>query len=263
MRSIIIEGSMAVNAVLRSKYRKVLTVFYNTAKLQRKRNLNRIKNIKQILSKAEIKKIKIEGVDQDWFEQHAIGKTHGGIAALVSERSYQKLDELLKPKPLVIFFLDGIEDPFNLGYTIRSLYAAGIDGIVMKQRNWFEVDNIIIKSSAGTSELIPIALEEDQAKLLSFFKSRDYTIACADKSNGQSIYQSELKPPLLIVIGGEKRGIKSKILEHADLRLIIPYEGDFTESLPLHSAATIIAFEILRQRNNLHKSVIERNYRNI
>ena len=247
--SIVIEGKISVDAVLRSKYRKVLTIYYDVAKLQRKKNKKRVRYLKQTLESAKSKEVKIEAVDQKWFEKHAIGKTHGGIAAIVSERTYQKLPELLKSKPSIFFFLDGIEDPYNLGYTIRSLYAAGIDGIVMKQRSWLDVEGIIIKSSAGTSELMPIALVEDVETTTNFFKSRNYTIACTSKDEGQSIYQSNLNPPLFIVIGGEKRGINRNFLDKADLRLTIPYEREFVGSLPLNSVAVIIGFEILRQRN--------------
>lgn len=247
--TILIEGKISVNAVLQSKYREVLTLFYDVAKLQRKRDIKQAKSLKQILESANSERIKIEVVDQKWFEEHANGKTHGGIAAFVSERTYQKIPELLKSEPSIIFFLDGIEDPYNLGYTIRSLYAAGIDGIVMKQRNWLDVEAIIIKSSAGTSELMPIVLVEDLESTANFFKSNNYTIACTSKDKGQSIYQSNLKPPLFIVIGGEKRGINRTFLDKADLLLTIPYKHDFGGSLPLDSAATIIGFEILRQRD--------------
>ena len=247
--SILIEGKISVDAVLRSKYRNVLTIFYDVAKLQRKKNKKREKYLKQTLELANSNEVKIKEVDQKWFEKHAIGKTHGGIAALVSERTYQKIPELLKSKPSIFFFLDGIEDPYNLGYTIRSLYASGIDGLVMRQRNWHKVEGIIIKSSAGTSELIPIALIEDLETTTNFFKSKNYTIACTGKDEGLSIYQSNLKPPLFIVIGGEKRGINRNFLEKADLRLTIPYEREFSGSLPLNSVAVIIGFEILRQRS--------------
>jgi 23S rRNA (guanosine2251-2'-O)-methyltransferase len=252
---ILIEGKISVNAVLHSKYRKVLTLFYDVAKLQRKRNTKQAKSLKQILESVNSKKIKIEAVDQKWFDKNASGKTHGGIAAIISERTYQKITELLKLRLSIIFYLDGIEDPYNLGYTIRSLYAAGIDGIVMKQRNWLDVEATIIKSSAGTSELIPIAFVEDLETTANSFKSNDYTIACISKDEGQSIYHSNLKPPLFIVIGGEKRGITRTFLDKADLRINIPYKRDFVGSLPLNSAAIIIGFEILRQQLP-HKEVV-------
>ena len=102
--SIVVEGKISVDAVLHSKYRKVLTIFYDVAKLQRKKNKKRERYLKQTLELANYKEIKIEEVDQKWFENHTIGKTHGGIAAIVSERTYQKIPELLKSKPSIIFF---------------------------------------------------------------------------------------------------------------------------------------------------------------
>jgi 23S rRNA (guanosine2251-2'-O)-methyltransferase len=251
--SIVVEGKISVDAVLHSQYRKVLTIFYDVAKLQRKRNTKRARSLKETIEIGKSKDIKIEAVDQNWFEKHVIGKTHGGIAAIVSERTYQKIPELLKSKPGIFFFLNGIEDPYNLGHTIRSLYAAGIDGIVMNQRKWHDVEGIIIKSSAGTSELMPMALVEDLETTIKFFKSRNYIIACTIKDEGQSIYQCDLIPPLFLVIGGEKRGINRNLLENASLRLTIPYEREFAGSLPVNSAAVIIGFEILRQRRHLKK----------
>ena len=253
LTSIVVEGKISVDAVLHSQYRKVLTIFYDVAKLKRKRNTKRARSLKETIESGKSQDIKIEAVDQNWFEKHVIGKTHGGIAAIVSERTYQKIPELLKSKPGIFFFLDGIEDPYNLGHTIRSLYAAGIDGIVMNQRSWLDVEGIIIKSSAGTSELMPMALVEDLETTTNFFKSKNYIIACTDKDEGQSIYQSNLKPPLFIVIGGEKRGINRNFLDNANLRLTIPYEREFGGSLPVNSAAVIIGFEILRQRRYSNK----------
>ncbi|GAG95707.1 unnamed protein product, partial [marine sediment metagenome] len=44
---ILIEGKISVDAVLRSEYRNVLTIFYDVAKLQRKKNKKREKYLKQ------------------------------------------------------------------------------------------------------------------------------------------------------------------------------------------------------------------------
>lgn len=245
--TIVIEGKISVKAVLRSNYRRVMTIFYDVAKLKRSRNTKKAKSIKRILELATANEIKIESVDQAWFEKNTRGKTHGGIAALVSRRTYQNTAELLESNSNLIFYLDGIEDPYNLGHTIRSLYTAGVDAVVMKQRNWLNAESIIIKSSAGTSELMPIALVENLESTIDLFKSSNFTIACTTKEKGQEIFKSKLIPPLFIVIGGEKRGIKPSLLEKADLLLKIPYGRDFNKSLPLNSAATVIAFEILRQ----------------
>ncbi|NVM45285.1 MAG: hypothetical protein HWN79_10240 [Candidatus Lokiarchaeota archaeon] len=62
--SIVIEGKISVDAVLRSKYRKVLTIFYDVAKLQRKKNKKRVRSLKQTIELANSKDVKIEAVDQ-------------------------------------------------------------------------------------------------------------------------------------------------------------------------------------------------------
>lgn len=54
--------------------------------------------------------------------------------------------------------LEGIEDPYNFDYALRSLYAAGADGIILSERNWMTAAGIVCRASAGASELIPLYL---------------------------------------------------------------------------------------------------------
>ena len=102
--SILIEGKISVNAVLNSNYREVLTFFYDVAKLKRKRDIKQAKSLRQILEKVNAMDIKVQAVDRKWFEINAKGKTHGGIAAIVSERKYQKIIDFNKSKHNIIFF---------------------------------------------------------------------------------------------------------------------------------------------------------------
>ena len=50
--------------------------------------------------------------------------------------------------------IEGIEDPYNFGYAVRSIYASGGDGIILTPRNWMGVAGVVARSSAGTSELM-------------------------------------------------------------------------------------------------------------
>jgi 23S rRNA (guanosine2251-2'-O)-methyltransferase len=58
-----------------------------------------------------------------------------------------------------------------------------------------------------------------------------------------------MKKPILLVIGGEKRGISRTILDMADQIVRIDYGRTFNGSLSAASAATVIAFEVLRQNS--------------
>src|SRR4029434_1117094 len=83
-----------------------------------------------------------------------------------------------------IAMLDGIEDPFTFGSALRSLYAAGADGVVMRPRNWNSAATTVARSSAGASEVLPMALAEDPKEAADFYRSNGLVIATALKDKG-------------------------------------------------------------------------------
>jgi 23S rRNA (guanosine2251-2'-O)-methyltransferase len=143
-------------------------------------------------------------------------------------------------------YLEGIEDPYNFGYAIRSLYAAGVSGIILPPRNWMSAAGVVARASAGASESLPIfeAEGEDAVKL---FREVGYSILCAGIRDSVSVFDEEFPYPVLLVVGGEKRGISRALLDSADRIVRIDYGRDFSGSLSAASAATVLAFEIYRQ----------------
>ena len=59
-----------------------------------------------------------------------------------------------------------------------------------------------------------------------------------------------LSVPLFLLIGGEKRGITRSFRDAADLRLNIPYHRDFRAAMSTGTAAAVIGFELMRQRQS-------------
>ncbi len=172
------------------------------------------------------------------------GNTHGGIIALCGERVYQNCASI--PPDGFWVLPDGIEDPFNLGFTLRSLYAAGADGVLLPPQNRLCVPGVVAKSSAGTSELLDIRVCDVEQAIMQF-KNAGYQIVCAGIRDSKNIYEADLRKPLLLVVGGEKRGISRAILDKADQIVRIDYGRTFNGSLSAASAATVIAFEVLHQ----------------
>ena len=143
-----------------------------------------------------------------------------------------------------------MEDPFNFGASVRALYAAGADGLVLRPRNWLSAAGTVARASAGASELIPTALAETAAEAAAFFRARGLQVACATDERGSvSLYDADLTVPLFLLLGGEKRGITRSFLDQADLKLRIPYGRAMPHSLGTASATAVIAFEIMRQRS--------------
>lgn len=241
-----LEGQIAVEAALMGNFREVENLYVRRGKWKR--------GIVKLMETAERASIPVNIVSDDFFAEHASGKSHGGVIAKVGLRRFQDGIDLLggESNPLVVM-LDGIEDPYNFGQAVRSLYAAGVCGLVVRPRNWFTASNIIARASAGTSELIPTAIMETTLDAARFFRENGLQIACTAKSSTLSLFDGDLTRPMFIVIGGEKRGITRSFMDQADLILRIPYGRQFAYSLGAVSSTTLIAYEAYRQRRLLTK----------
>jgi len=238
----ILEGRMSVAAALRAQSREIYCIYVDkAARFEVAAALQRL---------ARSAGVKVEQVEREFIDSHSTGKTHGGVMAFAGERRFSQLADLIKgTSRAFVAMLDGFEDPFNFGHAVRSLYAAGADGIVVRPRNWTSAAATVARSSAGASELIPMAIGETALDAANFFRDQGLTIACTTKRNAVSIYDADLTVPLFLVIGGEKRGITRSFIDKADLFLTIPYGRKFGASLTTAAAAAVISFEVMRQRN--------------
>jgi len=154
-------------------------------------------------------------------------------------------DLFASPAPALVM-LDGVEDPYNFGQAVRSLYAAGIDGLLVRPRNWLSA-GVAVRASAGATEFMPTAEVETVEEAAAEARARGLRVAVADEE-GASMTTVDLAGPLLLVVGGEKRGVTRSFRRAADLRVRIPYGRPFDHSLGTTAAATALAFEIQRQR---------------
>ena len=242
------EGMTAISAVLDPTIRefndrRVLSVFVDKTHMEKKsRDLGFLRH------RADELGFEIQAVHPDDLDNLTSGKTHGGIVAVCSDRTIPRLEDsmdAIKEGGFYVF-LEGIEDPYNFGYTVRSLYAAGADGVILPPRNWMGVAGLVARSSAGTSEKMPLFIAEP-ADVIPLFHSKGYRAACAEIRDAVDLYEADLSHPLLLVIGGEKRGISRSVLAEADLNVRIGYHGDFRGSLSSAASAAVLAFEVGRQ----------------
>ena len=194
----------------------------------------------------------IELTDADSIDRMTIGSTHGGIVAACGERPLPLLEDIWEKntafgcKDGFFVMLEGMEDPYNFGYALRSLYAAGVDGVILTPRNWMGAAGVVARASAGASERLPMAISEAE-RAADLLHERGYRVVCAGIRDSVSLYESDMKRPLLLIVGGEKRGISRAVLDRADQVVRIDYGREFRGSLSAASAATVLGFEVLRQ----------------
>lgn len=244
--STVFEGMTSIRALIDNLKNNVIgarqieKILYDAEKEKSKS-----KELGYLKKMAEIYGFSVEKSEKSTIDSYTTGASHGGIIALCKERTYNNISfDTIKSNGFYVM-LEGIEDPYNFGYALRSIYASGADGIILNKRNWLSAAGVVCRSSAGASERLNIYIATDD--FIELFKSRKYKIVCADIKNSISVYDADLKKPLLLIVGGEKRGISSSVLEKADEIIRIDYGRDFAAALSAASASTILAFEVYKQ----------------
>ena len=241
----LMEGMTSISALIKSienntNDRRILRVLFDREKLKPKSSEYRF-----LQSRSKSLCFELMLCDRSEIDNITVGNTHGGIVAECTPRTIPRLSAESIRDNGVYFIMEGIEDPYNFGYAIRSLYASGADGIIMGERNWMGAAGVVARSSAGTSELIELYVS-DPLDAVNIFKSKNYKVICAGIRDSVSLYEADLQKPLLVILGGEKRGISRNLLNAADSVVRIDYGNSFGGSLSTAASAAIFAFEIFR-----------------
>ncbi len=177
---------------------------------------------------------------------------HQGIIALIKipklpDESDLKSDIAGFKSPLILI-LDNIEDPRNLGACLRSADAAGVDMVIFPKHKSAGITPVAKKTAAGAAETLKIYQVTNIVKALEILKDNGVWIAGTDCDDGsKSIYETDLKGSLAIVLGNEGKGIRPLVKKHCDFIINIPMFGT-VQSLNVSVATGITLFEAMRQR---------------
>ncbi len=246
----VFEGMTSISALINSisnkkNDRQIIKILFDKDKISSRR-----KELGFLTAKSRELGFSIEISSTELISEYTVGNTHGGIIAICGDRIIQNLSVEKIKSNAVYYMLEGVEDPYNFGNAIRSLYASGADGIIVSERNWMGAAGVVARASAGTSELIDMfktTSAEDAARL---FKKLGYTVVCAGIRDSEELFEADLKKPLFVIIGGEKRGISRAVLDMADKIVRIDYGNEFRGSLSTSACAAVFGFEINRKNRN-------------
>ena len=251
----VFEGMTSIRGIIKGidsgiNDRKIKKILYDVSK---------IKKISKEVGylKAVSKKYCYELIESnsEELEKITLGNSHGGIVAITEDREVPFLSpDIALPSSGFFVMIEGIEDPYNFGYSLRSLYAMGCDGIILTERNWMSAAGVVARSSAGASEMF-LMYKSSPQDTVEIFKKNGYTVVGADENTDNILGKCDLKLPILLIVGGEKRGISRSVLDSADVLVKIDYGREFRASLSAASATTMFAYEIARQNADIIKKL--------
>jgi 23S rRNA (guanosine2251-2'-O)-methyltransferase len=238
---IVVEGHVSIEAVLTAGQRHVHRIW---ARRPGDRRLGRMRAL------ARDRDVLIDEVEPELIDELAAGRSHGGVIALVGPRQTRSVRELLAEvgEGSLVVMLDGIEDPFNFAQAVRALYAAGVGGLVVR-RSWETATGVVLRASAGTSELLPTATTGSADEAAAESRLAGMRVLCAvDDASADEIDAADLRGGVFLLIGGERRGVTRSFIDDADGLVRIGYGRPDAPALGAAGAAAIIGFAALRQR---------------
>lgn len=174
-----------------------------------------------------------------------------GIAAVVCAPHWS-LAHIPPAKDLLVVVAYQLRDPGNLGSIIRTADAAGAAGVVVVEPSVDPYDPQCVRSTMGSLFAVPVILVSDEADLVAWFtrlRVQGYPLlVVASSARGEEVYSDvDYRRPVVLLVGGERRGLPAALRESADVAVRLPMAGR-ASSLNVSAATAALVFEVVRQR---------------
>ncbi len=142
-------------------------------------------------------------------------------------------------------FLDGVQDPGNLGTILRTCLAAGVTNVALSKDCAFAWSPKALRAGMGAQFVLKIIKSSDIAEIKA---STDNQCLVTALRGGKNLFSEPWgDKPTIWVFGSEGQGVSKKTLAAADKILYIPMNSE-TESLNVAAASAVCLFEQKRRR---------------
>ena len=175
------------------------------------------------------------------------GRHDQGVVAEIEAPGLVELDDWLAGhRPDALLVLDGVTNPANVGMIVRTVTAAGLDGVVLPRAGSPDVGPLVVKASAGVAF---------RATILSTATALDGVESLTEagleviglRAGAPSLFDGELPRRAAFVLGSEHEGVSAAVTDRVASWRSLPLANG-VESLNVAVAAGILAYELARRR---------------
>lgn len=170
---------------------------------------------------------------------------------LLCEMPHYSLDDIKPNENSLIVVLDGLEKPGNVGTIIRTVDGAGGSAVIHVNRKARLFNHEVIKSSMGSSFVIPI-IGADISDTAEWLSKNGFKIILTDLKADKYHYEADYSGRVAVVAGNERHGISEKWYEYNCERVIIPMLGG-ADSLNVGVATSLVTYEASLQQRGMLK----------
>ncbi|MGB5849821.1 MAG: 23S rRNA (guanosine(2251)-2'-O)-methyltransferase RlmB [Ignavibacteriaceae bacterium] len=195
--------------------------------------------------------IKINQIPLEKFRILIQSTNAQGVAAIKPAYMFHSLEDIISAaksssNPLILI-LDSIQDTHNVGAILRTAECSGVNGIIVTKHNSAPINATVVKTSAGATEHVKIALVNNLANTIKLLKENGFWIVGSSLDNAKIYTEVDFAIPIVLIVGNEEKGIRKLTADKCDFLVNIPMAGKL-QSLNVSVATGILLFEILRQR---------------
>jgi 23S rRNA (guanosine2251-2'-O)-methyltransferase len=242
--SFFIVGQHAVIEALRNPNRKVLKVFLTE---ESKKNIHRKSPKKNLLSDVKVYFKTKKELDKYSTKEDLL---HQGYVAEIEHLEIPVLKDFIKEKnDITLACLDGVTDPRNIGSLIRSAAAFGVDGIIIKERNFPSESKLMFKAASGAIEYINIFEVSNINSTLKNLKDKNFWVYGFDGKGKKNFTDIEWKGNNILLFGSEGSGLHQHTSKYADFLVKINI-NEKIESLNISNSAAIVFHHLSYLKKN-------------
>jgi len=184
-------------------------------------------------------------VPENIFNEICDTENSQGILATV-EFSIRSLEDLKDESNNFLLFLDGIQDPGNMGTIIRSADAFKVNGIILGVGCVDPYNSKVVRATMGSIFRVPLYFIKNDMDTLLELRENKYKIYATSLEGSITNYDITYNDKFVIIIGNESNGVDNSIIQLSDKLIKIPMPG-LAESLNAGVAASIIMYEGMKQ----------------
>lgn len=237
-----IEGRNPIVEALLRKRRRVLEVRLDArAKPDPK--------LKRMLRLCREQSVPVVQVQRRELDKLANGRVHNGVIARAEPLRAPSVAQLLKQlqadniDPFLVM-ADELSYEHNLGAVMRSALGAGVHAVVVPHQRGKGLTPVVHRVSMGGAEAVPL-IREGLSSALAQCKRAGLRIVGADM-DGTPAWDLDLTGPLVLVLGGESKGLSPTLRKKCHDVAAVPLMGDL-ESLNVSVTGALLMFERVRQ----------------
>ena len=166
--------------------------------------------------------------------------------ALVWSRTRPEFDESKLKEKSLLLFLDGVEDPHNLGAITRSAWLLNVDGIYIPDNRSVDLTPTTHKVACGGVEHVPIISETNFKSPIEHLKKIGFWVFGLSDKAKKTIFDVELTPRTVLILGAEDKGLRTTTETMCDELIAIP-QASVGASFNVSVAAALSMYEYRRQ----------------